>query len=162
MTEFDDRLKRAVERGHQRAVTRAHEAEHRALTEDELRQMHSRYRLQLSEVIEQRMRRLPEHFPGFQLQAVYGDEGWGVSCSRDDFVSQGAGARRNVFSRLQVTVRPFSGLHVLELNGKATIRNRETFNRTHFERLVEADPANFEQLLDGWIVEFAEMYAAGK
>lgn len=161
MSEFDDRLKHAVDRGRQRAEKRANDALQAAMTEEELRALHTHLRLRLSDSIESKMKRLPEYFPGFQSQTLYGQEGWGTACSRDDFAPSGSGSRRNVFSRLVLTVRPYSSLQVLELHGKATIRNREVFNRSHFELIAEADPARFENLIDTWVLEFAELYAGG-
>ncbi|MFO0916247.1 MAG: hypothetical protein U0795_25030 [Pirellulales bacterium] len=161
MSDFEDRLKGAVDRGFQRAAARADAAHRAALTEEELRQLHTQHRLHLSDSIEQRMKRLPDFFPGFRLQSLYGDEGWGVSCSRDDFAPIVGGSRKNLFSRIQLTIRPYSHLQVLEMHGKATIRNREIFNRNHFEKIVDVSPERFEQLMDAWILEFAELYAAG-
>lgn len=161
MSSFDERLRQAVNRGTQRAERKVAEARQRALTEEELRQLHTGYRLRLSERIESEMRRLPDFFPGFRLGTLYGESGWGAACSRDDFVRRAGGERHNVFSRLELTVRPYiPSLGVLELSGKATIRNREIFNRTHFEKLEEVDVEGFEQLIDVWILEYAERFAA--
>jgi hypothetical protein len=161
MTGFDERLRSAIERGAQRAHSAADAARKAALSEEELRQLHTQCRLRLSERIESEVRRLPDFFPGFRLHTLYGEQGWGVACSRDDFASGRGGDRQNEFSRFELTVRPFSPtLAVLELSGKATIRNREIFNRTHFEKLDEADVERFEQLIDVWILEFAERFAA--
>lgn len=49
---------------------------------------------------------------------------------------------------------------MLELAGKGTIRNKEAFNRTWFEKLEEASPEKFEELIDAWVLEYAELYAA--
>jgi hypothetical protein len=59
-----------------------------------------------------------------------------------------------------MTIRPYSPLHVLELNAKGTIHNRELYNRQHFEPVADADPATFIELIDTWVLEFAELYAA--
>ena len=156
---FDERLQNAIQRGQQRGEVQARVAQERALSEDELKQLHSRYRLQLSEHIEQCLRRLPGHFPGFQFETIFGERGWGAACSRDDLRLQ-RGQRDSDYSRLEMTVRPYSSYHVLDLVGKATIRNKEVFNRKYYERLQEADPAKFIEIIDAWVLEFAEMYAA--
>ena len=57
-------------------------------------------------------------------------------------------------------IRPFSSSHIVELVGKATIRNKEAFNRTHFQFLREVDVDSFTELIDLWILEYAELYAA--
>ena len=79
--------------------------------------------------------------------------------SRDDLDIE-SGRRSNYFSRLELTVRPFSSLHVLELTAKGTVRNKEIFNRSQFQLLAEADINVFAELVDHWVLEFAELYAA--
>ena len=59
-----------------------------------------------------------------------------------------------------MTIRPYSSLQVLELNAKGTIHNKELFSRQHYEQVVDADPATFIELIDTWVLEFAELYAA--
>jgi hypothetical protein len=49
---------------------------------------------------------------------------------------------------------------VLDLAAKGTIRNREVFNRNYFEELATADEAKFNELIDAWVLEYAELYAA--
>lgn len=160
MTSFEKRLSKAVERGQQRGADLAREERQKALTEEELRKLHTAYRLQLSEHIEQCLKQLPNHFPGFQYETMYGDRGWGGACSRDD-VGSGIDRRRaNFFSRLEMTIRPYSDLNVVELSAKGTIRNREVINRTHFELIGEVDTDTFVNLIDVWILEYAELYAA--
>ena len=157
---FDDRLREAIERGHKRSDARAHEAHARALTEEEFKRLHSQYRLDLSEHIESCLKRLPNHFPGFQFETIVGSRGWGAACSRDD-LHIAHGQRTAVYSRLEITVLPYSqSLHVLELAGKGTIRNKEVFNRTWFEKLEEASITKFRELIDAWVLEYAELYAA--
>jgi hypothetical protein len=70
------------------------------------------------------------------------------------------GGRTTNYSRLEITVRPYSALHVLDLAAKGTIRNREVFNRNYFEELATADEAKFRGLVDAWVLEYAELYAA--
>ena len=70
------------------------------------------------------------------------------------------GTRTTNYSRLEITVRPYSTLHVLDLAAKGTIRNREVFNRNYFEELATADEPKFRDLVDAWVLEYAELYAA--
>lgn len=159
MTEFEERLKKAIERGHDRqrdALLRKQAAE---MSEEEWRRLHQAYQLELSEVIEDCVKRLPDFFPGFQYELIYGERGWGAGCRRDDlhFIK---GSRAELFSRIELTVRPYSSLHVLELAGRATIRNQELFSRNYFEKLSEVNLEKFKQLVEVWVLEFSEMYAA--
>lgn len=157
---FEDRLHKAIERGKRRSEARRSEAAAQALSEEELKRLHSRCRLQISEHIEKCVRQLPNHFPGFRLETLYGERGWGVACSRDDLRVQGDRRRANDYSRLEVTVRPASPSRVLELAAKGTIRNKEVFNRSYFEQLQDVDIDKFLELVDVWIAEYAELYAA--
>ena len=59
-----------------------------------------------------------------------------------------------------MAVRAYSSSQVLELTAKGTIANKEIFNRTHFQRVWEVDLASFRQMIDLWIIEYAERYAA--
>jgi hypothetical protein len=156
---FDDRLQRAIQRGQRRSQAAIDAAKADALTEDELRRRHGAYRLQLSEHIEQCLKRIPGYFPGFQYETIFGERGWGAACHRDDIRIE-SGRRHHDYSRLEMTVRPFSSYHVLELSAKATIRNKEVFHRTHYELIAEADLPKFIELIDIWVLEYAEMYAA--
>lgn len=156
---FDDRLRQAIERGQERGRVRAGEAQARAMTEEELKRLHSRLQLGLSEQIEACLKHLPNFFPGFRYETVYGERGWGGACSRDD-LRLSSGSRGTDYSRLEMTIRPYSSLHVLELTGKGTIRNKEAFNRTYFERLDEVDEEKFHTLIDAWVLEYAELYSA--
>jgi hypothetical protein len=160
MSDFQERLKKAIERGERRSHAQAKKAREEALSEAECKRLHSRYRLQLSERIEACVGKLPQHFPGFQYETIYGDRGWGGACRRDDFDGSQGSRRANLYSRLEMTVRPYSSLHVLELTAKGTIRNKEVFSRKHFEELSEVDLENFMNLVDVWVLEYAEMYAA--
>ena len=159
-TDFDERLQKAIERGQRRGEERAREARAQRLTEEDLKSLHTKYRLQLSEHIERCVQTLPQHFPGFFYETIYGERGWGGSCKRDDVGISADGKRKNFFSRLEMTIRPFSDLHVVELTSKGTIRNKEVFSRNHFEKIGDADTDTFEQLIDVWVLEYAELFAA--
>ena len=156
---FDERLREAIERGQKRGDSLAHQAAAKAWTEEEYRRLHSQLRLMLSDQIEACLKRLPNFFPGVQYETMYGDRGWGGACFRDDLMIV-RGTRTTNYSRLEITVRPYSSLHVLDLAAKGTIRNREVFNRNYFEELATADEPKFRDLVDAWVLEYAELYAA--
>ena len=157
--DFHERLQKAIERGHRRGDEKARADAERAMSEEECKRLHSDYRLKLSEHIEQCVGQLPRHFPGFRVETLYGDRGWGAAAIRDDLTVE-SGRRVDHFSRLEMTVRPFSPLHVLELTAKGTIRNKELFNRTHFQRLTEVDLDDYESRIDNWTLEYAELFAS--
>ena len=156
--DFENRLKQAIDRGKKRHEKRTQEAAEAALSEEELKQLHSKYRLQLSEHIESCVKLLPNHFPGFRFETIYGERGWGAACYRDDLKIT-AGKRDNVYSRLEMTIRPFSSYHVIDLAAKGAILNKEAFNRNHFEKIVDVEPSTFIDLIDAWVAEYAELYA---
>src|SRR5262245_17573273 len=158
--DFDERLQRAIERGARTAQQRRGAEAARALSEEQFRRLHSQYRLQLSEHVEKCLGRLPYHVPGFQSENVVSDRGWGAAVSRDDADLGPGRPRSNVFSRLEMVVRPYSTAHVLELSAAGTIRNKAVYNRTHYQGLAEVDMERFKDLIDLWILEYAELYAA--
>jgi len=160
--DFQQRLEKAIQRGEYRRDAKTRAAQAKAISAEELKSLHSRYRLQVSEHIEKCIEGMQHHFPGFQFESIYGERGWGAGCQRDDFGGRSAGSRNNQFSRLELTVRPHSPASVLELTGKGTIRNKEVFNHRHFEKLSDVDVDGFIELIDFWVLEFAEMFAASK
>jgi hypothetical protein len=157
--DFEERLREAIARGERRQAARERDAAARALSEAELKQLHTKYRLQLCDHIERGIHGLMDHFPGFKFETLYGDRGWGAACSRDD-LRFASGVRREVFSRLEITVRPYTALQVIELQSRGTIANREVFNRNYFEKLVDAEVTEFERLVDVWVLDYAELFAA--
>jgi hypothetical protein len=157
--DFQQRLEKAVERGKRASDERARVASEQAMSEEECRRIHSQYRLELSEHIESCLQQVAHQFPGFRFETVVGDKGWGAAIRRDD-LSLEAGKRLNFYSRLEMVVRPFSHLHVLELTAKGTIRNKEVFNRGNYQPLSKADGKSFNELIDLWTLEYAEQYAA--
>lgn len=160
--DFEERMKKAIDRGHRRNEEKAQEAQAKALSEEEFKRLHSKHRLQLSEHIESCVKTLPHHFPGFQVETIFGERGWGAACSRDDIRIKTRGRRENNYSRLEMTIRPFSSLHVVDLAARGTVNNKEVFNRNYFEEIEQADPEKFLELIDIWVLEYAEMYAAKK
>ena len=159
MMDFQERLEKAIERGQRASSARAQAKAKKAITEKELAQIHRHYRLELSEVIEGCLRKLADHFPGFRFETIVGEAGWGAGISRDDIAVRSR-ARTNYYSRLEIVVRPASSYHVLDLAGKATIRNKELFNRSHFQQLTEVDVTSYAEMIDLWVLEYAELYAA--
>lgn len=157
--DFKSRLESAIERGQQRGQRNADAAEKKKLTEEELRGMHTSYRLSLSERIESTIHNVADHFPGFRQESLFGEVGWGAACYRDDLRIED-GKRNNQYSRLELVIRPYNDLRVLDLKGKGTVMNREIFSRSFFEKVEEADVEKFEQLIDSWAIEYAEQYAA--
>ncbi|MGB9688750.1 hypothetical protein [Thermogutta sp.] len=159
MSDFEKRLQQAIERGRRRRDMQAEAEARRAMTEQELRSRHSELRLQLTDYIEQCLRKLQEHFPGFQFETVIAERGWGAALSRDDIDRHTQPPQRR-YSRIELVVRPLSEYFVLDLAGKATVRDKELFNRSFYQPLNEADLETFQEIIDKWILEFAEAYAA--
>lgn len=157
--DFKDRLERAIQRGQRSGDAEARARAEQATSEEEFRRLHSQYRLELSEHIEEVLRSLPRHFPGFRFETLVGDRGWGAAINRDD-LQIADGRRSNLFSRLEVVVRPFSTSHVLDLNAKGTVRNKELLTRAQYQRLSDVDLASFLETVDRWVLEYAELYAA--
>jgi len=156
--DFQQRLEKAIERGQRTGSKQAQAKVEEAVTEQELARLHSQYRLTLSERIEACLKQLADQFPGFRSETIYGDRGWGAAISRDD-IEVRSGRRTNYFSRLEMSIRPPSSYHVLDLAAKATVRNKELFNRSHYQRLTEVDPTSFHEMIDIWVLEYAELYA---
>lgn len=157
--DFEQRLQSAIQRGQQRGEAKAREARAKALSDDELKTLHAQYRLQFSELIENCLRRLPTYFPGFRFETLFGDRGWGAACSRDDMVIA-AGRRQNAYSRLEMTVRPFTEFHVVELAAKGTVRNKELLHHSFYEKIEDVVPTHFTDLIDAWTLEYAELFAS--
>lgn len=160
MNDFDKRLEKAIRRGQRASDVRAQAEAEKAINEQELRNLHTQYRLALSEHIEACLKNLARQLPGFQFETVVSDRSWGAAVSRDDIRVEAGHRRTNYYSRLELAIRPLSEYFVLELVGKGTIRNREVFNRNHYERLADADQASFINMIDHWVLDYAELYAA--
>ena len=158
--EFQERLQRAVERGQQARDTRSREAAAKALSEEESRSLHSQYRLELSERIGEYLGQLVDQFPGFQFESIVGEDGWGAVVNRDDIALSDSGQATNLYSRMQILIRPFSEGRIVEMVTKATIRNREAFNRSRYQMLGQVDLESFSENIDLWVLEYAELYSA--
>ena len=108
---FRERLQRATERGKQARAAQLNEAAAKALSEEECRRRHSQYRLALTEHIEKCLSEMADNFPGFRLETIVDESGWGAAVSRDDIRIEG-GRRGTFFSRLQLVVGPYNTYHV--------------------------------------------------
>lgn len=157
--DFKERLHRATERGQQARDAEAAEAAAKAMSEEECKRLHSQYRRDLTDHIERCLKQLGDNFPGFDFETVVDDKGWGAAVRRDD-LSLNAGRRDNLFSRLAMTISPFSEYHVLDLQAKGAVRNKENFSRNHYQLLKDADLDSFKQLIEQWTLDYAEQYAA--
>ena len=157
--DFRERIQKATERGKQARAHQLSAAAAQALSEEECRRRHSEYRLALTEHIERCLRELADNFPGFRLETIVDERGWGAGVSRDD-MGFSDGRRVNSFSRLQVIVGPYSKYQVLELLAKGAVRNKESFSRNHYQRLAEVDLESFRELVELWVLDYAELYAA--
>ena len=158
--DFNERLQRAIDRGARSRDAKAREAAAKALSEEECKRLHSQYRLEVSEKIETCLQQLADHFPGFKFESVVGEKGWGAAISRDDIdLYQGQG-RTNFYSRLEMVIRPYGSHHVLDLAAKGAIRNKEVFHRNQYQLLSEVDLDSFQELIDLWVLEYAELFAA--
>lgn len=157
--DFSERLKRATQRGHSARAEKELEAAADALSEEEQRRLHSQHRLALTEHLEMRLRELADNLPGFKFQTLVEERGWGASVSRDDLVVE-RGKRRNLYSRLQLLVGSFNEFHVIDVTAKGAIRNKENFTRTHHKPITGFDEDEFKELIDRWVLDYAEQYAA--
>jgi hypothetical protein len=159
--EFEKRLERAISRGENTRTTHQRAQSDRAMTDDQLRSEHSRGRLELSDHIEACLRKLPDYFPGFRFDTIMSEDGWGGRVSRDDIALGPGRSAATQYSRLEILVRPYGSAHILELVGKGTIRNKELFHRSHYQLLTQIDLQSLRGLVDLWVLEYAESYAAG-
>lgn len=157
--DFSERLKRAASRGARTRASREFEAAAEALSEEECRRKHSRLRLELTEHIEKCLAQLADNFPGFRPETIVDETGWGAGVSRDDLTSVGR-RRENMFSRLRVVVGPYNEFQVLDVSAKGTVNNRETFSRSHHQPLADVDEEQFRELIELWVLDYAEQFAA--
>lgn len=157
--DFQSRLESAIQRGEKRRTHTESETKQKKLSEEELKRLHTSFRLSLSERIESKIQNIIDAFPGFRQEALFGEVGWGTAGYRDDLKIE-KGKRSNQYSRFEMVIRPYSDLRVLDLKGKGTVQNREFFNRSLFRNIEEVNVSEFEQIIDNWTIEYAELYAA--
>ena len=158
--DFEKRLEKAIHRGKRTRDSQSRDQAEQAVSEEDWKNRHSQCRLDLSEHIEKCLQGLADHFPGFRYQTLIGEDGWGAKISRDDLAIGAARRSTALYSRFEMVVRPYSSTHIVELAAKGTIQNKEAFNRTHFQMLAEADMDSFCELIDLWVLEYAELFAA--
>lgn len=156
---FRERLQRAAERGKQIRAAQLDEAAAKALSEEECRRLHSQYRLAITEHIEKCLGEMADNFPGFRLETIVDESGWGAAVSRDD-LGLSAGRRNSFFSRMRIVVSPYSQYHVLDISAKGAVRNKEILSRNHYQRLAEVDLQTFRELIESWALDYAELYSA--
>lgn len=159
--DFDTRLQKAIERGEKVKDSRGKEELERQLSQDELRTLHATYRLELSEHIEDCLKKLADHIPGFVYHNVMNNDGWGARITRDDLSLTPGKSAKSLYSRLELFVAPYSSkAPILEMVGKGTVRNREAVNRKNYQMLSEFDLDSFKEMVDLRVLEFAEVYTA--
>ncbi|WP_417849812.1 hypothetical protein [Thalassoglobus sp.] len=156
---FDDRLKRAIQRGVKDKDERTRAEVEEKLSLDQLRTMHSGFRLELSEHVEECMKRLVDHLPGFEYQTVLGEDGWGGRLTRDDIHLVPGKSPESKYSRFEMTVSPFTPTAIVELVTKGTVRNREILNRKNYQKVDDFDVESFREMIDLRVLEFAEQYS---
>ena len=103
---------------------------------------------------------MAERFPGFAFETVVGEDGWGARITRDDLTGRRGRPVEALFSRLRMLVRPYSDVHIVELVTKGTIRNKEIISRNHYQFLSQVDMDSFRELVDLWVLDYAEKFAA--
>ncbi|MEM6330759.1 MAG: hypothetical protein AAF790_10965 [Planctomycetota bacterium] len=157
--DFRERLQKAANRGAATRATREDAKQAEAISEEESRRRHSQHRLSLSEHLEACLKQLADNFPGFRYETIVDERGWGAAVSRDDLGIE-RGKRKNFFSRLVLLIEPFNEFRVLSVAAKGAVRNKESFTRGHYEPLAEVDEDRFRELIELWVLDYAEDYAA--
>ena len=145
--DFDNELEAAIKRGQQRGEVLQNTAKEAALSAEEIRNRHNDFRLHLSDHIEVCLKKLANHFPGFEYETIYGSRGWGGAVARNDLDRGPDGRAGSFFSRLELTVRPQNEFNVVNITGKGTIRDKEIFSWNYFEDIFDAKNDEFEERL---------------
>ena len=158
--DFESKLEKAIQRGQNRNVAKTNAQKQSELSKEDIRNQHNDFRLNLSDYIESGLKKLANHIPGFDYETIYGSKGWGGALSRVDLDRGPSGKAGSFFSRIEITVRPQNEFNVVNIVGKGTIRDKELFTWNHYEAILEAKQADFEQMIDNWILQFAEQFAA--
>ena len=156
---FEEQLKKAIERGQKTNSHRQKEVEQEKLSVEGLRRKHTSFRLSISERIEETLTSLSNQIPGFEYENIYGEKGWGGAVWRDE-LSIVQGRRTNIYTRLEMTVKPLTELGIVNLAAKGTVKNREVFARKHHREIEEAEVDEFIKQVDRWVLEFAQLYTA--
>lgn len=159
---FDQRLERAIERGQRQRDADSRERTLQAMTEEECKNLHSKSRLELSEHVEACLRKLADYFPGFDYETLMSADGWGARIRRDDLAPGAAGTKGLVhyYSHVEMLIKPYSAARIVELVARGAIRNKEVLSRSHFQQLSQVDIEVFKDVIDQWVLEYAERYSA--
>lgn len=160
--DFNQRLERAIERGQRQRDAESRERALRAMTEEECKNIHSKARLELSEHVEACLRKLSDYFPGFDYETLMSADGWGARIRRDDLAPGSPGAKGLVhyYSHVEMLIRPYSSARIVELVARGAIRNKEVLSRSHFQQLTQVDVESFREVIDQWVLEYAERFSA--
>jgi hypothetical protein len=156
--DFQKRLQDAIHRGSRRASDKKSDGTGE-LTPEKLKNLHNKYRLELSNYIELVLRQVVDQLPGFNLETLFGEKGWGAAIYRDDLMLTRK-QRENHYSRLEIFVRPMNEYFLVDLASKATLRNREAWNRNVFHPIVDVNLETLKEQIALWAVQYAEQYAA--
>jgi len=159
--DFEQRIRRAIDHGKQTLASEQSSLSKQQATEEDMKAVHSAARLEMTEHIENCLKKLTDYFPGFEFETVIDEAGWGARIRRDN-IELNRGVSERHYSHLEMLIRPFSSAQLIDLSAKATIRNKELFARSHFQRLAERDLDSFSNLIDLWILEFVEAYSSQK
>lgn len=160
--DFEQRLERAIERGQRQRDAESRDRALQAMTEEECKNLHSKSRLELSEHVEGCLRKLSDYFPGFDYETLMSADGWGARIRRDDLAPGAPGTKGLVhyYSHLEMLVKSYSTARIVELVARGAIRNKEVLSRTHFQQLSQIDIEVFKDVVDQWVLEYAERYSA--
>ncbi|MEL7499804.1 MAG: hypothetical protein AAFN77_19530 [Planctomycetota bacterium] len=158
--DFEKELEAAIERGQTRGSARNDAKRQAEQSKEDLRNLHNDFRLNLSEHIEKCLQQMADHFPGFEYETLYGHKGWGGAIARNDIDRGPDGRAGSFFSRLEITVKPQNEFNVVNICGKGAIRDKEIFSWNHFEDIAEAKQPDFQAMIDKWVLEYAEQFAA--
>jgi len=134
--DFEDKLEQAIQRGQNRNTAENKAKKESELSKEAIRNRYNEIRLNLSDHIEQGLK------------------------SRNDLDRGPDGKAGSFFSRVEMMVRPQNEFDVINIVGKGTIRDKEMFVWNHFDGIAESDQAQFIQMIDNWLLQFAEQFAA--
>jgi len=158
--DLEKKLQQAIERGKSKKDT-TQAGDPNQWTPQRLKNHHNNIRLALSDYIESVLKKVDDMVPGFKSEILFGDKGWGTAIYRDDFAMIN-GSRQNLYSRLEVFVRSMNEYHVVDVATKATIGNKELWNKNFYQEIPEADQNKMQEKVDQWAVEFVEAYTAAR
>ncbi|OYW11626.1 MAG: hypothetical protein B7Z55_19060 [Planctomycetales bacterium 12-60-4] len=159
--DFSERLHKAVERGRQQGQELVRQQRQTQLTEEESRALHARARVELSDHFEACLQHVAQQFPGFDFQTIMTPEGFGAKISRDNLRGR-SGSMAREYSHLEFIIRSYSAGRLLDVVCRGAIANKEVLQRSQFQQLADLDLDTFRHLVDQWVLEYAEKYAASE